>query len=325
VTAARVSAAKLGTLIDAGRGGQGRVFTAAGVRLAGGVPAVYKEYVPEVRADVAIPALERMVAFLAELDPLTRRALTGRAAWPVALVERDGEVTGFLMRAVPAEYRVDLDLPAGRTRRLAGVQYLLNGTAYLRRLGLVVTDRVRLHLLHDVAQTLAMLHELGVAVGDLSPNNLLFSISGRCCFFIDCDGMRVRGSSALAQTETPDWAVGEVSPEELATPASDAYKLGLLAVRIFSSDQSARDPEVLAPHGPALVDLARRALDPDPDARPAPAEWLAPLTEAADPAPPPPQPRASWFAGWDTGRVVVAVLIVLAVVLVVPWLMTHQP
>ena len=53
---------------------------------------------------------------------------------------------------------------------------------------------------------MADLHELDVVVGDLSPNNLLFSTTSRPrCYFIDCDAMRVGGRSILPQIETQDW------------------------------------------------------------------------------------------------------------------------
>ena len=82
-------------------------------------------------------------------------------------------------------------------------------------------------------------HRHGVAVGDLSPKNLLFSLGPPVkVYFVDCDGMRL-GRSVLPQVETPDSAVRDVNrTEELATPASDSYKLALLTLRLFAGDQS---------------------------------------------------------------------------------------
>src|SRR5207237_112426 len=71
--------------------------------------------------------------------------------------------------------------------------------------------------------------------------------------------------------------------EELATDHSDAYKFGLLAIRLFAGDQSARDPDVLSRVAPELAALASRSLSTTPGQRPKPADWLAPL-DAAIPA-----------------------------------------
>ena len=86
---------------------------------------------------------------------------------------------------------------------------------------------------------------MGIAVGDVSPKNLLFTLAPRPeCFLIDSDAMRLRGASVLPQAETPDW---QVPPgEERGTAASDVYKLGLLAVRLFARDQTTADPATIA-------------------------------------------------------------------------------
>jgi serine/threonine protein kinase len=301
---ASIDVERLGKLTQIGRGGQGRVFAIHGSNMA------YKEYSAAALPDVNVDALEAAVALTAGLHPRVARQLYTRTTWPVATVERRGRVVGFLMRAVPEAFRVQLALPTGPTRRLAGVQYLLNGEDYLAERGLWFTDRMRWELLRDTASTLDMLHRLGIAVGDLSPNNLLFSLTSRPrCLFIDCDGMRLNGRSILPQSETPDWDVGALDGEELATPATDTYKFALLAIRLFAGDQLSRDAEVLAPpgqislsygaepalddgsvtgrasegsgaHRAVLADLARRGMDSNPNARPAPCDWIPALDAA---------------------------------------------
>ncbi|WP_316521989.1 hypothetical protein [Kitasatospora brasiliensis] len=265
-----------------GQGGQGTVHEVAdrpGV--------VYKEYRPETLPELDSDALTAIVALLAALDGAEARRLRDRAAWPTAVVRQRGRTCGFLMRAAPERFHFDLHALGGATvatRRLATLEFLLNDDGYVAGVGLTVSDRDRLELLADLAGTLSRLHRLGIAVGDLSPKNLLFATGagdgGRAtCFLIDCDAVRLRGATVLPQVETPDW---QLPPgEERGTAAGDAYKLALLAVRLFARDQNAVDPAALAALSPALGDLARAGLDPDPARRPAPALWAEHLTAAA--------------------------------------------
>lgn len=266
-----VDVASLGPLRQIGSGGQGKVFALVNAPDGG----VYKEYSPRVVDDLDIDALRRFVQFGRSLTDTGRDALLARVAWPQVIVRRDGVVRGFLMPRIPPRFTVPMRFGDEVTLENALVQYLLNPAAYLTERGLRLTDRFRLEFLRDTADTLALFHKLGIAVGDLSPNNLLFSLIGRPrCFFIDCDAMRLAGESVLAQTETPDWQISAVSEEELGTAASDAYKFGLLVVRLFAADQQARDPAVVPVR---LRDLVTSSLSADPDKRAAPTAWLRPL------------------------------------------------
>ncbi|MGC4807034.1 lipopolysaccharide kinase InaA family protein [Micromonospora sp. DT233] len=284
----------LGRLTQIGKGGQGRVHTTDAVRINREWPVVFKEYEPSVLAQLDVGQLRRMVAFVPQLDAETGRWLCERAAWPAALVTRGPAVCGFLMRRIPEDFEF---APSGAVRRPAGFQFLLNPDDYLARIAVPIDDEGRLRLLADLAGTLTRLHRLGVVVGDLSPNNLLFHLGDQPrCFFIDCDAMRLRGGSVLDQTETPDWEVPRAGGEPLATPATDAYKFGLLAVRLFARDQSSRDPSVLSAVSTELAQLARRSLAVDPADRPSPAEWMAALaaaTAVCDGGAPGPAPVAS--------------------------------
>lgn len=257
--------ARLGPLRQIGSGGQGKVFEL--LDKADG--SVYKEYSPRVIDDLDVDALRRFTRFAKRLDEPAKIALLGRTAWPQVIVRRDGVVRGFLMRRVPWGYTAELRFGPEVTRELAQVQFLLNHAAYLRERGLHVSDGFRLEFLRDTAETLALFHRLGISVGDLSPNNLLFSLTDRPrCFFIDCDTMCLHGDSVLPQVETPDWQAGGGEP---GTPASDAYKFGLLVVRLFAGDQQTKDPEAV-PVGLRTPVLA--SLSANPDRRPATADWL---------------------------------------------------
>ncbi|MEU7981987.1 hypothetical protein AB0B63_26075 [Micromonospora sp. NPDC049081] len=277
-----VSLSALGPRNRIGVGGQGTVYA-----LTEDPRWVYKEYATRLVDDVDVTTLNRFVRLAADAGP-DADALLGLAAWPTAVVRKEGVVRGFLMPRVPDRFRVRIQLPRGPDTVLAQVQYLLNNDDYLRGRGLHVDDRMRLELLRDTAEALTLLHRLGVCVGDLSPNNLLFSLDARPrCYFIDCDAMRLDGDSVLAQAETPEWHVPDADAEELATPATDAFKFGLLAVRLFAGDQQTRDPAAAQRRlDRQLVTLAGRSLDPIPDRRPAPEHWLDALERGIRRTPP---------------------------------------
>jgi hypothetical protein len=291
----QVSLTDLGPLTRIGSGGQGTVFA-----LAEDPRLVYKEYAARFVDDVDVTTLGRFVRLAAGGGP-DAEALLGLAAWPTTIVRKHGVVRGFLMPRVPERFTVRLELPGGPETVLAQLQYLLNSEEYLRALGLPHDDRMRLELLQDTSAALEQLHRRGICVGDFSPNNLLFSRTARPrCYFIDCDAMRLDGDSVLAQGETPEWhmpqPVGPEPPEELATPATDAYKFGLLAVRLFAGDQQVRDPTAARRLRGDLRRLARRSLGTSPGDRPAPREWteaLAVAVEQTPPSPPAPRPPAS--------------------------------
>jgi len=274
-----------------GQGGQGSVHEVLNRRInessGGGWEVVHKEYSAAVLPHLDAAALAAGVGLLGELSGAEGRWLCDRTAWPAAVVQRQGRTCGFLMRAVPDRFQFNLRTLTGVNggpRRLANMEYLLNNDTYIAGIGLTVSDKDRLLLLADLAATLARLHRLGITVGDLSPRNLLFSVSPQPeCFLIDCDAMRLRGATALPQAETPDWQVP--AGEELATPTSDVYKLGLLAVRLFARNQTSTDTAALAAMSPALGALARASLDHDPARRPTPAAWAEQLTSAAATAP----------------------------------------
>lgn len=289
-----------------GRGGQGIVYPVANRRINeavnGGWEVVYKEYNPATLALLDADALRAMVDLLGDLDAADARWLCDKTAWPVAVVERSGQVCGFLMRAVPDRFRFGMRALSGSTPPksvLATAEFLLNDEAYISNIGLAVSPRDRLDLLADLAGSLDRLHRMGITVGDLSPKNLLFATGQDAGFFIiDCDAMRLHGVSALPQVETPDWQAP--AGEERATSATDVYKFGLLATRLAAGDQTTTDTVRLANVAAGLGHLAQASLNADPALRPgSPADWISELNAAAQaapravPTPPPSAPSAA--------------------------------
>ena len=279
-----------------GQGARGTAFAVYNAKVHQQFDAVYKEYRPDVLPEVDFAALEAMTALVPGLLGDEGRWLCERTAWPAGLVERDGQHTGYLMRVVPAPFRVDeqqsragaatatsfpaIPTPQGSGIRLATFEYLLADSAAPSGGGPQLGAHDRLLLLADLAVTLDRLHRLGIAVGNLSPRNLLFATHpAPHCFLIGCDTMRLDGRSALPQTEADEWRIP--AGEEAATAQSDAYKFGLIAIRMFARDRNSVDTYALAAMDPALGTLASAGIGPDPAGRPAPGEWVGILNSAA--------------------------------------------
>ena len=298
MTGSRLLYEDLGSLGRIAAGGQGTVYEAPSVRLKlTRSKLVYKEYIADVQADLDVSVLEWMPTYLENLPHREAMELLSVAAWPCRLVETDGVVTGFVMPAVPGEFYLDIRKARGVSRTLGEFQHLLNPPGFLASRRIPLTDRDRYQLLAEVAMALDVFHRHNISIGDLSPKNLLFSLQPQTkVYFIDCDTMRFQGKSITRQAETPDWDIRTANPrEELATPQSDAYKFGLLALRLLASRQQTRDPNTLPGRQPPTISrLLARSLSPRPAKRPTPMEWVKPLQAAADTAstrPPTPSPQ----------------------------------
>lgn len=276
----RVDRSNLSLSQDLGRGGQGRVAAVDGFKVHASWPAAIKIYAKEQQQSADASVLEAMVALPRQLSDDDRAFLLDNTAWPAVIVQDDGALCGFLMRAVPSDFYFDFQYRTmGRQRKLADFAFLLNPEAYVRDAGLVVDDRQRLLLLQHLATLLTRLHAMDIVVGDLSPKNLIFKLTPQPrCFLIDCDASQLSGEVVLTPVETPDWKAPEGGAK--ASKATDAYKFGLLAVRLFAHDQSVQDVSAITAVTAELGQLATRSLQSDPQSRPAPQDWMPALDAA---------------------------------------------
>jgi serine/threonine protein kinase len=275
--------AALGPLTKLGDGGQAHVYSAEGVRMQYASSLAFKAYKPGVLDALDISVLEAMPSYLESLRFSDGMELLSRAAWPCRLVEQAGSVLGFVMPAIPPHFFINMRLTAGEARVLGEFQHLLNSPDFLRRRQIELSDQQRCELVTAIAASLEIFHRHGIAVGDLSPKNTLFSLKPQpAVFFIDCDAMRFQGRSVAPQLETPGWEVRAVNPtEELGTPEADSYKLALLALRLFAGDQGTRDVGRLPQSMPGDVrQLIRAGLSRSPRDRPIPSDWTRPLARA---------------------------------------------
>ena len=305
MTAQVIDRDRLGVLSKIGQGGQGVVYRAPNAKTTFAASMVYKQYKAKALAEIDFTALAAMPALVEEsLSYTEAERLISIAAWPCRIVEDAGAPTGFVMPAIPEQFFIALTTAKGVSPSTAEFQHLLNHPSVLAARGITVDDAQRCTLLREVASGLAFLHKHGVCVGDISPKNLLFALTPQeGVYFIDCDGMRINGISALPQVETPGWEIPR--GEELATIYSDTYKLGLLALRLVTGDQDTKNPAHLPSTTPALLrQIITDTLTNPPPQRPLPEAWTyvlghaieeaqhqkqiaAPAPVSAAPAPPP--------------------------------------
>lgn len=277
---------EFGEIVPVGRpGGQGRVYRSqhAPAGLSDG-PVVVKLYrrPPSTRA---AGALAEMIAWRRALDGDQRRQLDRLAAWPLAIVNGADGPVGIAMHDVSGRFEVPFTMPSGRRQPvLLSLEHLLGSDDYLelRGLGVRLDTRMRAAVVERISGALAFLHRRAVIVADIAPNNLLigFGARGPAACFIDCDSMVFHGRQALAPVETADWQLPGEFTEPRGTRSADAYKLGLVALRLFARSHDAR---ALAPHVAhvprELRELLARSLGADPANRPPAGEWQRALRE----------------------------------------------
>ncbi len=272
---------EFGELVPVSRfGGQGRVYrpslVPAGLGSAPVVVKVYRRAPPAGAGDV----LSEMVAWGHLLSEDQRAELQRIAAWPLAIV-RSGELAaGIAMRDVSGRFSEPFLMPSGRRENvLLTLEHLLGADDFLqmRGLGVRLDTFSRAEVAERISDALAFLHRHAIVVSDIAPNNVLIAFGAgdepEVCL-IDCDSMVFHGRQALTPVQTGDWELPPVYGESPNTRAADAYKLGLVVLRLFARSHDARAADPYLQYVPAeLRGLLGRALDADAVNRPPAGEW----------------------------------------------------
>lgn len=175
-------------------------------------------------------------------------------------------------RVVEAPPAVVLDLAAGGS--LAGLVAARGPLDVAEVATLVVA----------LAGALADLHAAGLVHGDVTPANVLFADGGRPLLG-DLGDLAVAGAGGAVATA--GYAAPEVVAGALPGPPSDVH--GLCAVAWFALSGTVPDPvppriplPLLAPAVPGdVAEVVAAGLDPDPAARPTPADLLAGMLAVA--------------------------------------------
>ncbi len=259
-------------------GGQGRVYAPDGRLLQLASATVVKLYRSRPPASAAL-SLAEMVAWSHELAGDQRRQLHRVAAWPLATVTAGGGLAGIVMQDLRPRFELPFLMPSGRVANvMLQLEHLLGADDYLQQRGLPIAldTRARAAVAERICEAFAFLHRHAIAVSDVSPSNLLISFpdSGPQVCLIDCDSMVFRGRQALHSVETGDWQMPATFAEPPLTRAADAYKLGLVLLRLFARSTDARELDRHERHVPVqLRPLLARALSHDASNRPPAGEW----------------------------------------------------
>lgn len=266
-------------------GGQGRVHRPACTPPQfGSQPVVVKLY-RRTPSAVAGRVLTAMVAWSWSLEPEERLRLHRMTTWPLTVVSSGLMPVGVAMCDVSDRFAVPFVMPSGRRERvLLALEHLLGGDSYLQQRGrdVALDTAMRARVGERISGALSYLHRQAIVVSDLAPSNLLvaFDRGLPSVCFIDCDSMVFRGEQALAPVETGDWDIPATFAEPARTRSADAYKLGLLMLRLFARSHDARAVEPHLPYVPAeLRGLLVRSLAADAANRPPAGEWQRALRE----------------------------------------------
>ncbi len=272
---------EFGELVPISRfGGQGRVYRPALVPAGlGAGPMVVKLYrrAPPAGAE---QVLMEMVAWGHLLSDEPRETLQRVAAWPLAIVRRGEVAAGVVMRDVSGRFSAPFVMPSGRRDSvLLTLEHLLGADDFLqmRGLGVRLDTFSRTEVAERICDALAFLHRHAIVASDIAPNNVLIAFGAgdepEACL-IDCDSMVFHGRQALTAVQTGDWELPAAYGESPNTRAADAYKLGLVVLRLFARSHDARAAGPYLQYVPAeLRRLLVRALDADAVNRPPAGEW----------------------------------------------------
>jgi DNA-binding helix-hairpin-helix protein with protein kinase domain len=216
---------------ELGVGGQAWVYRVNGQP----GPRAYKKYKNPGPADPA--ALKTLIDLPGTLQPSQRDRLHEQAAWPLARVYDKGQLSGFLMREIPAQFNGPNKAGKPTQREL---QFLLYQPKPMW--GDIVPaggvgTQTRIDVAREFSALMALLHAKTLVIGDVSMRNLLWAgADGQpaAIFLLDCDGIRQVGRTpVMPQADTPDWNDPNQTQggPDLDT---DRYKLALLVGRTLS-------------------------------------------------------------------------------------------
>lgn len=272
-----ISKADLGPLAKISEGGFGIVYSVPQYRMPGdpGTPLAYKEFTKDIPEQAQ--TAERSVLFRDLLHSGNQADLDRRAVWPRALVEDHGTVTGLVMPLIPGDFFFELSYAqtGQRTTELRDLKWLNATHKQLAANGLSAdADFVeRLALLAQLVYCVARLHKHDWIFGDISFSNAAYAIGPPRMILLDCDGATSVAHAALRPAvSTFGWEPPECAQLNVATKATDVYKLGLAVLRCLNPEgagATVKDPNRLVGLLDAAgVALMTRVLSPDPAFRP---------------------------------------------------------
>lgn len=225
--------------------------------------------------------LERAVAWLWALSPQLRGRVLNRLLWPMALVRREEETCGVLLRDIGADYGVEV--PATGVRRLVMLSHCLGEDDLLaRQFGLPVhlDDATRLAILAAICECVAAAHESRILLNDYTESSVALRFPDRsveACLLVGED--LVLPGETSRPVSAPLWTPPRDEP---LSQARDVYLVGLTAGYLLTRHRRVRLSDAGRLPAP-LREVYRRSLAADPARRPQITEWLAGLDAALGP------------------------------------------
>lgn len=209
--------------------------------------------------------LTYLIECAARVRPSVQHLLASRLAWPMEAFGKSGSLLGYSMPEAPTGSYFELVVANRATRQLLQSKYLID-LAYFQSAAvsspppsLSLTNRIELAI--DLHRVLAALHDLGVAYGDLSSNNICAHLGEvATVFLLDADSIRTISEADESPVDSPDWGVDS----RLGPVQRDWAKYALYVWRVFAQSPASRptigsagviDALVGAQIGRALVDL----------------------------------------------------------------------
>lgn len=283
----QIKKGQLGALMPIGRGGTGEVYkTGIQINKYKG-PFLYKEYNKRILPRIDLSVLDSMVRYIEQLSIPDSSSLLSICSWPLAIVLEDysNQPIGFLMQAAPDCFKNSNF--SKKVKDYKGFQQLFReDSLYELDTGcarLLYAEREL--VISRVALSLAELHKRNIAVGDISPNNILVAMfPDYIVYLIDTDSMCFQGKSIFRNelNETSNWQITTFYPNEPSgTSCSDCLKLGLMASRILLKSHLANGDVLPQEASDLMKDLIHRSLNNPSQSRPNIFEWTQALESQA--------------------------------------------
>jgi hypothetical protein len=196
---------------------------------------LYKEYKDDVVETMDDAALANLVTWPSTLGQRERDRLLPHLAHPYAIVRGRDRVTGVLMPEAPGHFFY-------RDRRGKVRPRTIDTLSTPRRMAqqhrsLFFEPPHRLALLGRLLMLISDLHDHGVVVGDLQPQNILVSGDplAPAVLLLDCDSLWLQGRHAFgAPTDPETWRSPWMG--KAFTGQTDLFKLALLVTRCMQED-----------------------------------------------------------------------------------------
>lgn len=203
---------------------------------------LWKEFKDEVSDSLDSDALLRLVEWPSTLPPDRREAFEARMAFPWAVVRGRSRIYGVVMPEAGPQYFYRDRRQRLRPRTIDALstpkaRAVAEGTQYFE-------PPHKLTLLGRFLSLLVDLHERGVVIGDLQPQNILVSADRLrpAVMLLDCDSLWLNGEQAFGEALDPDlWR----SPfmQGGFTTQTDMFKLALLVIRCLQEDNRVWNPD----------------------------------------------------------------------------------